>query len=41
MARGREELERFEALSARLCEPLDDDEMAAAMEELARVQARG
>lgn len=26
---GRSELDRFEALSAKLCEPLDDDEMAA------------
>jgi len=38
VATGRAELTRFEELSAKLCEPLDDDEMAAAMDELARVQ---
>jgi ATP-binding cassette ChvD family protein len=40
VAAGRAELERFEALSAKLSEPLDDDEMNAAMEELAAVQER-
>ena len=37
---GRAELDKFEALSAKLCEPLDDDEMTAAMDELAAVQEK-
>ena len=38
VAAGRGLLNKFEELSAKMCEPLDDDAMQAAMDELAAVQ---
>lgn len=35
---GQKLIDQFNELSAKLCEPLDDDEMAAVMDETARVQ---
>ena len=40
VAAGKAELARFEELSAKLCEPLDDDEMQATMDALAQCQER-
>eukprot|EP00900_Chrysochromulina_parva_P003995 jgi/Chrpa1/13597/Chrysochromulina_OHIO_Genome00014151-RA len=40
VAAGRAELRRFEQLSAKLCEPLEEAEMEAAMAEMTRCQER-
>ncbi|KAL1523904.1 hypothetical protein AB1Y20_018823 [Prymnesium parvum] len=40
VAAGRAMLAKFEQLSARMCEPLDDDEMEAVMAEFAAVQEK-
>jgi len=38
LASGQALIDKFNTLSAKLCEPLDDEEMAAVMDETARVQ---
>ena len=40
VAAGKAELDKFEALSAKMCEPLDDDEMQKCMDDLAKVQEK-
>ena len=40
VAAGRAELRRFEQLSAKMCEPLEEAEMEAAMAEMTRCQER-
>jgi sulfate-transporting ATPase len=40
VAAGQAELDRFNELSARMCEPLDDDEMEKCMNDLAAVQEK-
>ena len=40
VAAGQAEIDRFNELSAKMCEPLDDDEMEKCMNELAAVQEK-
>jgi len=40
VASGRAELTKFEELSAKMCEPLEDDEMTQVMEDMAKCQEK-